>query len=153
MRVEKISALQFIYIMNGYVLGTALILGLGLNVKQDAWIFILFGMLFSLILMFVYTQLFAYYPNETLVQMLPRIIGRFLSYPIILLYIVHFTYSAARGCRELGDLIVTAILDKTPIVLVIGSFMVLIVYCIRSGIEIFFGWERFYFLSTSLLSY
>lgn len=137
MNKEKISGLQLFYLMAGYVLGTAIILGLGQDVKQDAWIFIAAGMLCSLILMVVYTQLASYYPGDSLVEMLPKIIGKFLSYPVILLYILHFTYSAARGSRELGDLIVTTILSETPIIVVIGSFMLLMVYCLRGGVETF----------------
>ncbi|MGG1677944.1 endospore germination permease [Neobacillus sp. NRS-1170] len=135
MNKEKISGLQLFYLMAGYVLGTAIILGLGLDSKQDAWIFITIGMLSSLILMAVYTQLASYYPEDSLVQMLPKIIGKYLSYPVIVLYIFHFTYSAARAGRELGDLIVTTILSETPIIVVIGSFMLLIIYCLRGGVE------------------
>lgn len=137
MNTEQISGLQLFYIMAGYVLGTAMILGLGLESKQDAWIFILVGMSASLLLMAVYTQLATYYPGDSLVEILPRIIGKFLSYPVILLYIFHFTYSAARASRELGDLIVTTILSETPIFVVIASFMVLMVYCLRGGVETF----------------
>jgi spore germination protein KB len=135
MKEENISGLQLFYLMTGYVLGTAIIIGLGPNVKQDAWIFILIGMVSSLLLMVVYIQLSSYYPGDTLGQMLPKIIGKFLSYPVILLYILHFTYSAARACRELGDLIVTTILTETPIFVVIGSFTALMIYCLRSGVE------------------
>jgi spore germination protein KB len=60
--------------MSGYILGTAIILGLGQDVKQDAWIFITLGMIGGLILMAVYTKLAIYYPGDTLVQMLPKII-------------------------------------------------------------------------------
>jgi spore germination protein KB len=137
MNTEKISGLQLFYIMAGYVLGTAIILGLGLDSKQDAWIFILVGMSASLLLMAVFTQLAVYYPGDSLVEILPKLIGKFLSYPVILLYILHFTYSAARASRELGDLIVTTILSETPIFVVIASFMVLMIYCLRGGVETF----------------
>jgi spore germination protein KB len=137
MNIEKISGVQLFYIMSGYILGTAIILGLGQDVKQDAWIFITLGMIGGLILMAVYTKLAIYYPGDTLVQMLPKIIGKFLSYPIIFLYILHFTYSAARACRELGALIITTILNETPIIVVIGSFMLLLIYCLRGGVESF----------------
>jgi spore germination protein KB len=137
MNIEKISGVQLFYIMSGYILGTAIILGLGQDVKQDAWIFITLGMIGGLILMAIYTKLAIYYPGDTLVQMLPKIIGKFLSYPIIFLYILHFTYSAARACRELGALIITTILNETPIIVVIGSFMLLLIYCLRGGVESF----------------
>ncbi|KKI92423.1 spore gernimation protein KB [Bacillus sp. SA1-12] len=138
MNKVKIGNIQMFYIMVGYVLGTAIILGLGLKVKQDAWIFILIGTLGGMFLMTIYTKLSAFYPNDSLVQMMPKIIGKFLSYPIIFLYIFHFTYSAARACRELGDLLASTILVETPQIVIIGSFMVLIIYCLRGGIEPFF---------------
>ncbi|MEH7382255.1 endospore germination permease [Bacillus sp. JJ1533] len=135
MKKEKISDIQLIYLMIGYVLGTAIILGLGAEVKQDAWLFPVVGLLGGLILMAIFTQLSIYYQGDTLVQMIPKIIGKYLSYPVIFLYILHFTYSAARACRELGDLIVSTILTETPIIVVIGSFMILMIYCLGSGIE------------------
>ncbi|WHY00564.1 endospore germination permease [Neobacillus sp. DY30] len=137
MKTENISGLQLFYLMTGYVLGTAIILGLGLETKQDAWIFILVGMSGSLVIVAVFTQLAIYYPGDSLVELLPKVIGKFLSYPVILLYISHFTYSAARASRELGDLIVTTILSETPILVVIASFMVLMIYCLRGGVETF----------------
>ncbi|MCC3359529.1 GerAB/ArcD/ProY family transporter [Bacillus sp. REN16] len=136
MKNEKISGLQLLYLMTGYVLGTAIILGLGAETKQDAWLFIIVGLVGGLILMAIYTQLSVYYQGDTLVQMIPKIIGKYLSYPVIILYILHFTYSAARACRELGDLIISTILTETPIIVVIGSFMLLMVYCLGSGIEV-----------------
>lgn len=137
MNTEKISGLQLFYIMSGYILGTAIILGLGQEMKQDAWLLIAFGMSAGLILMAVYTKLANYYPGDTLVQMLPKIMGKYLSYPIIILYILHFTYSASRACRELGALIITTILNETPIIIVIGSFILLLIYCLRGGVESF----------------
>ncbi|WP_404332058.1 endospore germination permease [Mesobacillus maritimus] len=137
MMEQKISSLQLLYAIVGYVLGTAMILGSGAEVKQDSWVFILFGLFCGLILMGIYTQLSTYYPNHSLVQMIPKIIGRYLSYPIILLYILHFIYSAARACRELGDLIVSTILTETPVIVVIGSFMILLIYCLSGGVETF----------------
>lgn len=135
MKKENISGLQLVYLMTGYLLGTAIILGLGADVKQDAWLFIVVGLLGGLILMAIFTQLSVYYQGDTLVQMIPKIIGKYLSYPIILLYILHFTYSAARACRELGDLLISTILTETPIIVVIGSFMILMIYCLGNGIE------------------
>lgn len=136
MKIEKISGLQLFYIMVGYELGTAMILGGG-EAKQDTWLVLILGMLCSLILMGVFIKLSTYYPEDTLIQIIPKIIGKYLSYPLIILYIGHFTYSAARACRELGDLILATILTETPIFVVIGSFMLLIVYCLCGGIESF----------------
>jgi spore germination protein KB len=134
---EKISGLQLFYVIAGFEFGTAMLFGLGAEAKQDAWLVIVISMLSSLILMGVFTQLSLYYPNDTLVSMLPKIIGKYLSYPVIIIYILHFIYSAARACRDFGELIVSTILVETPIVFVIGIFMVLMIYCLRGGVETF----------------
>jgi spore germination protein KB len=137
MKQEKISALQLFYVMIGFEIGNTLIFATGAGAKQDAWLAILISMFCGLLLMWVYSKLAEYYPNDTLIQMIPKIIGKFLSYPVIIIYILYFTYLASTACRDFGELIVSTILTETPMVMVIGSFMVLMIYCLRGGIEVF----------------
>lgn len=134
---QEISVLQLFYVMMGFEIGNAVIFGLGAGAKQDAWLSILISMLGGLILTWVYIKLSDYYPGDTLVQMLPKIIGKYLSYPLIIIYIVYFTYLAARACRDFSELVFASILNDTPMIIVIGSFMMLIIYCLRGGIQAF----------------
>ncbi|WP_338786999.1 GerAB/ArcD/ProY family transporter [Metabacillus sp. FJAT-53654] len=133
----KINALQLFYVIVGFQIGNTLVYGLGGGAMQDAWLVILTAMLGGLILMFVYTKLASYYPDETLLQMLPKIIGKYLTYPFIFLYIIYFTYLASRACRDFAELLAATILVDTPLVFVIGSFMGLMIYCLRGGVETF----------------
>ncbi|MFC0270546.1 GerAB/ArcD/ProY family transporter [Metabacillus herbersteinensis] len=137
MKQEKISALQLFYVMVGFEIGNTMIFGIGAEAKQDAWLSIGIGMLFGLILMFVYTKLSAYYPGDTLVQMIPKIIGKYLAFPVNIVYLLYFAYLASTACRDFGELIVSTILVETPIAVVIVSFMVLMIYCLRGGVEAF----------------
>jgi spore germination protein KB len=137
MEKESISSLQLFYLFIGYEFGTTIILGVGAEAKQDEWLVLLISALLGLVLMSIYIKLAALYPDYTLVQMLPELLGKFVAYPIIVLYIVYFIYIAGRVCRDIGELIVSTILVETPILMVIGCFMVLMIYCLRSGIETF----------------
>jgi spore germination protein KB len=137
MKKETISSLQLFYILMGFEFGTAIILGIGSAAKQDVWIVILVASVTSLVLMSIYIKLSSFYPNYTLVQMLRELLGKFLAYPIIVIYIVYFIYIAGRVSRDFGELMVSTILVETPIVVVIGSLMVLLIYCLRGGIETF----------------
>jgi spore germination protein KB len=137
MKKETISPLQLFYILIGFEFGTTIILGVGSGAKQDVWLVILTAAITSLVIMSVYIKLSALYPNYTLVQMLRFILGKYIAYPLIVMYIVYFTYIAARVCRDFGELMVSTILVETPIVVVIGSLLVLLVYCLRGGIETF----------------
>lgn len=111
---QKISELQLFYVITGFEFGTAMLFGIGTEAKQDAWLAIVIGMICSLILMGVFTQLSLYYPNDTFVSILPKIIGKYLSYPIMMIFIFYFIYSAARACRDFGELIASTILVDTP---------------------------------------
>lgn len=137
MKQEKISALQLLYVIVGFEVGNTVILPIGAGAKQDAWLTIVVGMISGVILMFVYTKLSEYFPNDTLIQMIPKIIGKYLAFPINLIYIFYFAFLASTACRNFGELIVTTILVDTPLVVIIGIFMVLVIYCLRGGVEAF----------------
>ncbi len=137
MMQEKIGSVQLFYIMMAFEVGSTVIFGLGAEAKQDAWLVILVSMFCGLVLMWVYTKLFEYYPGDTLAQMLPKIVGRWIGYPLIVVYILYFVYIASRVARDFGELIAGTILPKTPTIFVIGSFMVVIMYCLYGGIEVF----------------
>ena len=77
---QKISRLQLFYVVTGFEFGTSMLFGLGTEAKQDAWLAIVIGMISCLILMGVFMQLSLYYPNDTLVSMLPKIIGKYLNF-------------------------------------------------------------------------
>ena len=134
MQQEEISALQLFYVIMGFEIGNAMIFGVGADAKQDAWLSILISMLCGLVLVWVYTKLSDCYPGDTLVQMIPKIIGKYLSYPLIIVYIVYFTYLASRSCRDFGELVFSTILNQTPMFITIGSFMVVMIYCLRGGV-------------------
>ncbi|WP_085524612.1 GerAB/ArcD/ProY family transporter [Tuberibacillus sp. Marseille-P3662] len=137
MKQTKLSARQLFVVMISFEIGTTVVFGVGTKAGQDAWLAILVAMVYGLVLMKVYTKLAEYHPGDTLVQIIRKICGRVLGYPLIVIYILYFIYSAARNCRDLGELIVTTILNGTPLIVVIAGFMIIIIYCLRGGIEVF----------------
>lgn len=137
MKRKEISALQMFYVLITFEVGTAVFFERGAQAKQDAWLSILVAMLCGVLLMWIYTKLSKYYPSDTLAQMIPKIVGKFLGYPLVVIYILYFITVASRNCRDLGELIVLTILNETPITIIMGAFMVLIIYCLRGGVEVF----------------
>lgn len=135
MKREEISPLQFFYIMLGFEIGNSIIFGIGAGARQDAWLSIFISMILGLLLVWIYLKLYDYFPGDTLIQMIPKIVGKYFSYPLIVIYIVYFTYLASRACRDVGELVSQTALTNTPMIMIIGSFMVLIIYCLRGGVE------------------
>ncbi|MFD1776949.1 GerAB/ArcD/ProY family transporter [Paenibacillus rhizophilus] len=136
MAQEKISGWQLISIIILFEIGTTVLFGLRMQAKQDEWLAILAAMLGGLALMWVYTKLCEYYPSRTLVQMIPEIVGKWLGYPLSLIYIVNFAYESSRVLRDFGELIAQTILTETPTLVVMAGFMLSIVYCLRGGLEV-----------------
>lgn len=134
---EKIGYSQLFYIMMAFEVGSTVIFGVGAEAKQDAWLVILVSMFCGLILMWVYTKLFEYFPEDTLTQMIPKIVGKIIGYPLVVLYLLYFIYIAARVARDFGELINGSLLPRTPMIIVISGFIVVIIYCLYCGIEVF----------------
>ena len=79
MEKAKISAYQLFVLMFLFELGTALLVPLAIEAKQDAWLTILFGMIGGFLLFFVYYGLYQYYPDSLPTEYIQKIIGKVLG--------------------------------------------------------------------------
>lgn len=68
MEKAKISGSQLFTLMILFEFGSAFILPIAIDAKQDAWLSIMFGMIGGLLLFLVYYQLYRYYPDLLLVE-------------------------------------------------------------------------------------
>jgi spore germination protein KB len=74
----KINGGQLFVMMVLFELGSALLVGLGMDAKQDAWLAILLGWAGGLVLFTVYGSLFRQYPDLPLTGYLQAIMGKYL---------------------------------------------------------------------------
>lgn len=119
-----------------FEMGNAILVGLGVQAKQDAWMSVLLGLAGGLLLFLIYYQLFKFYPDIPLTSYVQRITGKWIGRPLGLLYIVYFIYCATRVLRDFGELLTTTIYTNTPLI-VINSLMILtIIYGIHKGFEV-----------------
>lgn len=136
MEKVKISAYQLFVLVFLFEMGSAILVGLAGDAKQDAWMAVLLGMAGGILLFFIYYRLFLFYPELPLTSYLQKITGKWLGRLLGLFYIVYFIYLAARILRDFGELLTTTIYTDTPL-LVINTFMVLtLVYAVHKGIEV-----------------
>ena len=103
---EKISPFQLFCLMYLFELGSAIVVGLGLQAKQDAWLAILLGMVGGLCLFQIYHYLYLQFPNQQLTSYITTILGKFIGLPISIIYCLYFLYIAARVLRDFGDLLI-----------------------------------------------
>lgn len=134
--VYKISAYQLFTITFIFQLGTTIIFGFGGTAGRDAWIGQLISCALGLILILVYTTLMRLNPGLSLVQWFPAQFGRWIGTPIAFLYPLMFLYIAGRIIADIRDMVSTAILNNTPLLLITGIFVIIIAYCLYGGVQI-----------------
>ncbi|MFC0272052.1 GerAB/ArcD/ProY family transporter [Metabacillus herbersteinensis] len=148
---SKIQPIQLFVLMVLFELGSAVVVGLGLEAKQDAWIAILLGMTGGIVLFSLYVYLYTQYPTLPLTNYLEKIVGKFIGRILATVYICLFLYIAARVLRDLCDLLLTNVLYETPILAVAIMMMLAISFGCYLGFEviartaeIFFPWVLFF---------
>lgn len=76
------------------------------------------------------------YPDETIIQFSPRIVGRPLGRLVGLVYILFFMLIAAVDIRVFGEMFTTIFLPETPISAIMILMMVAVTYGVFSGLEV-----------------
>ncbi|UAL51567.1 GerAB/ArcD/ProY family transporter [Metabacillus dongyingensis] len=136
MEKAKISSYQLFVLILLFELGSALLFPLATETKQDAWIAVLLGMLGGFVLFVVYHGLYCFYPDMLPTEYTQKIIGKVLGRILSYLYILYFTYLAARVLRDFGELLVTFAYPDTPLFIINALLTLAVVYTIRKGIEV-----------------
>lgn len=136
MEKVKISAAQLFVLLFLFEMGSAILVGLATELKQDAWMAVILGMAAGLALFFVYYRLFKYYPGLPLTSYVQKITGKFFGRIIGFFYIIYFMYGAARVLRDFGELLTSTIYTNTPEFFINTLMVVTILYGIYKGIEV-----------------
>jgi spore germination protein KB len=133
---QKISPGQLFSLIFLFNMGTALVVNLGIDAEKDAWLTVALGTVGGLFIFFVYTSLFRLFPNLSLISYMKEILGKWIAWPLGLLYSIFFIYGAARDVRDGGDLLVSAILDQTPVIVINAIMVMSVAYVLNKGMEV-----------------
>jgi len=133
----KLSKYQLFALMFIFEVGSTTLFALGIDAKQDAWIVILVALLIGLVFIWIYTELQNAFPGKNYVEIIISILGEKIGIPLALLYAVYWLWPAARNLREFGELIGTTLLPQTPLIVILFIFIILSLYALLKGIEVF----------------
>ncbi|MED1205918.1 GerAB/ArcD/ProY family transporter [Heyndrickxia acidicola] len=148
----KISGYQLFVLIVLFEMGTSLVISLGIQAKQDAWLAILLGSLSGLVLFYIYYRLYLYYPDLILTDYLPKVYGNLLGRFFGLLYIVYFLYLSSRVLRDFGELLLAFAYPETPLFIIHALMVVAIIYGVKRGIEVLARTGEIFFLWLYLLA-
>jgi spore germination protein KB len=132
----KISLYQLFVLILLFELGSAILVPLASDAKQDAWLAILFGMVGGLFLFWVNYRLFLYYPELTPPEYMQKLLGKIAGTILAFCYIIFFMYTAARVLRDFGEMLLTFAYLETPLFIVNALLMLVIIYAVSKGIEV-----------------
>ena len=136
MLTEKLSLTQIFTMIVNFLLGSSIVVGVGIEAKRDAWLVVLMGMCIGLVVMGFYLYFMSLLPGKNIYEMIEYCFSRKVAVLFSLLYLTYFIYIAARVIRDFGELITSAILPNTPIEFTILFLMIVIGYILYLGIEV-----------------
>ncbi|MCB5236795.1 GerAB/ArcD/ProY family transporter [Niallia circulans] len=136
MLTEKLSLTQIFTMIINFLLGSSIVVGVGIDAKRDAWLVVLIGMFIGLIIMSFYLYLMSLLPGKNIYQIIEYCFSRKVAVLFALVYLSYFIYISSRVIRDFGELITSAILPVTPIEFTILMLMLVIGYILYLGIEV-----------------
>lgn len=104
------------------------------TVGPDGWAVLIGGHLLSFGSVFIIVKLGLLYPHDTLAEYAPKILGRFVGVPVVLLAGLFWLLITARILRQFADFI-QLILPQTSIETVILTILLVVAYVARHGVE------------------
>lgn len=135
---EKISSNAFAMTIACFLMGSTLLIShFGDLVKQDAWIVVIISALLCLILISLYSALLKSYPGDNLPRINEKILGKWGGKIINILYLWFFINLASLSFTDLGDFINLTMLQETPKIAILISFVGLCAYALRKGLQVF----------------
>ncbi|KGE17752.1 GerAB/ArcD/ProY family transporter [Paenibacillus wynnii] len=134
--MEKITNYQLFSLMVLFQIGTSSIFGFAASAGKDAWISIALSTILGSFIIAMYIVLMRLNPGLTLVEWFPAQFGRWIGTPISWLYPLIFIYDAGRGVADLSYLIPSTLLPRTPPIVTVGLFMLVVLYGVYHGIQL-----------------
>lgn len=105
------------------------------KVGPDAWLSIILGGLLSVLGAIFIIKLGLRFPQRTLVEYNPIILGKILGSIVSSVYILFWYLGTALVVRTFGEIMVIAQIPETPVQVIIMMMLIVVVYLVSQGIE------------------
>ena len=151
MKNEVISERQGAIIIALFIIGSTSLLGTGSHAKQDAWIAIFIAMTWSTILFLMFSRILSLYPGKDLFDILQILMGKFLGKIVSILMIWFAFHLGTLILRNLSEFTNTMVFNETPVVVPMIFFCILIIWCLKAGIDVLGRWSEFFILVVILI--
>lgn len=136
MQKEQITDKEAICILIMFITGSSLIIGIGGEAKNDAWISGIVGIIMAIPMLLIYSRILSLFPGKDLFDILNIIFGKILSKIISLIYIWYAFHLGALVLRNFGEFMNIVAMPETPMLMQILCLGGICIVAVRLGIEI-----------------
>ena len=91
---------------------------------------------FSLISLLIILKLGLVFPDKTIVEFLPEVIGKYPGNFFSLLIIIYWFFISALALRVFSELLLSAIFDKTPLNVLILTMLLTMLFFLRHDVQV-----------------
>jgi spore germination protein KB len=103
---------------------------------RDAWLSVILSVFYALITWMVALALASRFPDQTVIHYSRQILGRWLGGAVGLIFIIFFFFGGASATRMMADIMATAFMSYTPLVVFAGSLVLVAGYAVFGGLEV-----------------
>lgn len=142
---EIISNKQGVCIISMFIIGSFIVIGTGSEAKQDVWIAILFALLMSLPMLFIYSKLLMLYPGKDIYDILIDVFGNWAGKIIALFFIWYSFHLGALVLKNFSGFVNVISFPETPQSVILIFMGLLCIWMVKEGIEVLGRWSSFIF--------
>jgi spore germination protein KB len=135
MKKVTISFFQLFSMLVLFVVGSAQVIGIGLEAKQDAWIVPAVSLTLGVLLLYLYLYLYKLSGYEHLLRILEKGFGLYIGKFIGLLYSFYFLYLGTRVTKDFAYFISKTLFDNANDMVFSLTILLLVGYGLYLGIE------------------
>lgn len=138
MRKHTLRVSELVICLALFEVGSTTLFFIGSEAKQDAWIAMLIGAFAGLILLILHLSIYKKEPHLDLFQLFRKYMGKYAGSILNLMFVGYFTYETSRNLRDIGEVTLLTLLNRTPLWVVSLISILVISNTVRYGYKVFF---------------
>lgn len=133
-----------------FIMGSTLILGIGSDAKQDAWLAIIIAAALAVPMLAIYARILALFPEKNIYEILSIVFGNIFGRVIALFFIWYAFHLGTMVLRNFQEFIMIVAFPETPEFISVMLMGILCIWVAKEGIEVL---GRFSQLAIILLAF
>lgn len=135
----KISSLQMGIMMYPVIVATGDLMVPAITAKEadrDMWLSPVWASVTGFLIVYIVSRLNRFYPKETIIEYSESILGKYLGKVVGVLYLFFYLHINGMIIRQYGDFVIEKFLPHTPMIVIVGSMVLVSAFAVRGGIEV-----------------